>query len=72
MPSTKKMELGDGDELTEFEDGDAISPWALNALKWAVQNNIIKGKSETMLAPQAKATRAELSQILMNFMELIK
>lgn len=68
----KKMELGDGDELTEFEDGDAISPWALNALKWAVAQNVMTGKSETVLAPQAPATRAELAQILMNFMEIGK
>lgn len=68
----KKMELGDGDELTEFEDGDAISPWALNALKWAVAKNVMTGKSETVLAPQAPATRAELAQILMNFMEIGK
>lgn len=68
----KKMELGDGDELTEFEDRDAISPWALNALKWAVAQNVMTGKSETVLAPQAPATRAELAQILMNFMEIGK
>ena len=56
----------------EFDDADAVSSWALTAMRWAVEKGIINGKSEKELAPSAYATRAEVAQMLMNFSENVK
>ena len=53
-------------ELT-FNDSDKVSSWALDAIRWAVENKILNGKGDNTLAPQAEATRAEVAQMLMNF-----
>lgn len=55
-----------GAELTAFTDGDQVSAWALDAVKWAVGEGILKGSNQT-LNPTGTATRAETAQILMNF-----
>lgn len=50
----------------EFTDADAISDYALEALRWAVENGIMSGYVNGQLAPQGLATRAEAAQILKN------
>ena len=53
--------------LAGFIDADEISGYAESAMLWAVQNGIMSGKGNGVLDPQGSATRAELSQMLMNF-----
>ena len=53
--------------LTGFADVNEISDYAESAMLWAVQNGITSGKGNGVLDPQGSATRAELSQMLMNF-----
>lgn len=53
--------------LTGFADVNEISDYAESAMLWAVQNGIMSGKGNGVLDPQGSATRAELSQMLMNF-----
>ena len=53
--------------LTGFADVNEISDYAESAMLWAVQNGIMSGKGNGILDPQGSATRAELSQMLMNF-----
>lgn len=53
-----------------FEDTDKISDWAVDAFKWAVENEIIQGgtmegKEGLWLNPQGNATRAEASKIFL-------
>ena len=55
--------------LDTFEDAGKISEWALDGMKFCVANGIIKGKSETTLDPKGYATRAELAQMLSEFLE---
>lgn len=55
-----------GAELTGFTDADQVSPWALDAVKWAVGEGILRGSNQA-LNPNGTATRAETAQILMNF-----
>ena len=52
-----------------FTDADKASGYALEALRWAVENGIINGKSGGILDPQGLATRAEAAQILKNYLE---
>ena len=53
--------------LNKYSDAFDISPWALNGVKWAVANGLISGKSETILAPKAAASRAEVALIVKKF-----
>lgn len=59
----------DTDEaLSSSPDADTISPWATDAVAWAVYNGLISGRREgadTLLAPKAGATRAEVAVIIM-------
>jgi len=59
-------------DLSSYEDSNLISAWALEAMQWANGEGVINGKSATKLAPIATATRAEVAQVLMNFIQAYK
>ena len=52
-----------------FVDSGSASGFALDALRWAVENGILSGYGDGQLAPQGAATRAQAAQMLKNFME---
>lgn len=60
-----------GMAIREYSDYDSISPWALNAMDWAVNAELIDGRGHNLLVPNGTATRAEVAQIFMNFCEKI-
>ena len=49
-----------------FADGNQISKWAKNAVNWALNNGIMKGKSNTTLDPSGAATRAEFATMMVS------
>ncbi len=53
------------DVLAGYADANAISEYAVDAMAWAVENGIVNGITETVLAPQGTATRAQIATILM-------
>ena len=53
--------------LREFADGESVSAYAVDAIRWAVHEGLISGMENNTLAPQGTATRAQVAQILMNF-----
>ena len=55
-----------GGSLTGFSDSANVSSWAQQAMTWAVSSGIVGG-SNGALNPQSGATRAEVAQMLMNF-----
>lgn len=55
--------------LDEFTDCDTAGEYAIPALKWAVESEIIKGAGEGILAPLRNATRAETAQMLMRYFQ---
>ena len=55
-------------ELIYFSDADQISPWAADALKWAVGEGIVSGRDEGVLDPKGFATRAEVSAMLLRYL----
>ena len=63
-----------GKKPDDFIDKDSISPWAADAMKWALSRGIISGKgSDTAgyrIDPKGNATRAECAAILKKFMDL--
>ncbi|MCL2400206.1 MAG: S-layer homology domain-containing protein [Defluviitaleaceae bacterium] len=56
--------------VNDFDDVDAISPWALEAMKWANARGIISGRTQTILAPGEAVTRAESATMLRQFVAL--
>lgn len=57
-----------GADMSTFTDAGAVSGWAADAMAWAVENGIIKGKGNGVLDPKGKATRAEAASMLMRFL----
>ena len=57
------------DKELHFTDADQASGYALEALRWAVENGIISGYGNGQLAPQGLATRGQVAQMLMNFLK---
>ncbi len=53
----------------DFNDEGEISSFALEALRWAVENSVLNGYEDGRLGPQGQATRAEAAQMLKNFVE---
>lgn len=52
-----------------FNDVDEVSGYALDALCWATENGIINGKGGGILDPRGQATRAQVAQMLMNYLK---
>ena len=57
--------------LLQFLDRGSIGEFAKPAMRWAVANGIIKGKTVTTLVPQGDATRAQCATMLARFDRLI-
>lgn len=56
--------------LSKFADTEAVSHWAVNAVKWAVQEKVINGLSENgklYINPTGSATRAESATMMTNY-----
>ena len=52
-------------DYAAFEDASKVSPFAEEAMKWAVGNGIIKGKGNyTLIAPQGATIRGECAVML--------
>ena len=57
-------------ELNEFVDGNLVSNFAKNGVKWAVAVGIVKGNNLTHeLNPKGTATRAETAAMIMRYIE---
>lgn len=52
-----------------FADADKVSGYAKPALLWAAEKGIVNGKGDGILDPLGTATRAEVAQMLKNFLK---
>ena len=52
-----------------FSDAGEASNYALDALLWSVEDGIINGKGGGILDPKGLATRAQVAQMLKNYLE---
>lgn len=66
-----ELNTGGRDSLTEFSDCGAVSPWAQDAVAWAVDSGIISGLPNGSLAPAGTATRAEAAAMLERFVNFM-
>ncbi len=55
--------------LSTFADASQISPYAAEAMSWAVSSGLINGVGNNQLAPEGEATRAQVATMLMRFCE---
>ena len=53
-----------------FADESSISSYAVKAVDWVRNNNIMSGKENNMFDPDGYATRAEIAMVLFHFMTL--
>ena len=60
-------------DLSQYDDADEIPGWAVEqeVMEKVVAAGIINGRSDTELAPNGTASRAELAQILLNMNEYL-
>ena len=56
-------------ELEGFLDGDTVSDYAMDAMKWAVGIGLIQGNGDGEINPQKSATRAHVATMMMRFVE---
>ena len=57
------------DKELRFTDADKAGGYALEALRWAVENSVMSGRGGGILDPKGLVTRAQAAQMLMNFQE---
>ena len=55
------------DKELRFTDADKAGGYALEALRWAVENSVMSGRGGGILDPKGLVTRAQAAQMLMNF-----
>lgn len=55
--------------VSAFTDAESISPWAHDALSWAVGADLLQGTTPHLLQPQGLATRAQLAALLVRYAE---
>ena len=58
-------------DLSQYNDSDEVSAWALTAVKWANGASVVNGVSENALSPKTTATRAQAAAMFMRFCENI-
>ena len=68
----KKYDVSADGDYSSFPDAEDVQPFATDAMKWAVKEEIITGKTineKLLLDPQGSANRAECATIIQRFME---
>ena len=57
-------------DLSGYTDAGRVSPYAAEAMGWAVDRGLITGVSADTLSPGGSATRAQVATILMRFCQM--
>ncbi|MBQ4382404.1 MAG: S-layer homology domain-containing protein [Oscillospiraceae bacterium] len=56
--------------LERFKDAERVSAYAREAMAWAVEKGIFNGTEEGYLFPRNYITRAQLAQVMSNYMDM--
>ena len=62
-----KYDVSKLNSLNTFTDADAISEWALQAMKWAAGNGIMEGIGNDLISPETGATRAQFAAMMQRY-----
>ncbi|MBR6700573.1 MAG: S-layer homology domain-containing protein, partial [Firmicutes bacterium] len=66
-PAHMEFEVNDVD-LAGFKDSAEVSDYAMDAVKWAVEQGIISGTPEGNIDPKGTATRAEIATMIARYL----
>lgn len=66
-----KLDVTTKGDLKAFPDADAVSAYAVEPMKWAVEQGIVNGM-DGKLNPSGSATRAQIATIFMRYCALIE
>lgn len=66
------VSVGENTNILSYDDFDSISEYATASMQWTVGSGLMKGKTQSTLAPKDFATRAEIAAILHRFIETSK
>ena len=66
------MDTSSRADLSQYDDVGSVSQWAFDAMSWAVAEGLVRGRTETTLAPRGNTSRAEAAMLLMRFAEMTK
>lgn len=58
--------------ILSYDDFDTISEWAIPAIQWAVGAGVMKGRTDMTIDPSENITRAEIAQMLVNYMGAVE
>ena len=58
--------------ILSYEDFDSISDWAIPSIQWAVGAGVMKGRTDSTINPIENITRAEIAQMLVNYMGAVE
>ena len=67
----KGYDVSASTSLDGFADADDVSDYAVEALEWAVAEELVNGMGDNTVAPQGTATRAQVATIFQRFIENI-
>ena len=56
-----------GTKALDYDDWQTVSPYAQDAMRWAVESGIIEGLTSSEIMPQGTATRAQFAAVLSRF-----
>lgn len=63
------VSIGENTNILSYDDIDAVSEYAIDAMQYVCGSGLINGKSDSTLNPADNATRAETATILQRFIE---
>ena len=55
--------------LSGYSDSGRVHSWAVESMKWAVGNGIIKGTTSTTLSPDGLASRAQFAAVAHRYLD---
>lgn len=58
--------------ILSYDDFDTISEWAIPAVQWAAGAGVMKGRTDSTINPSENITRAEIAQMLVNYMGAVE
>lgn len=62
------VSVDENTNILSYTDAVTISSWAVEAMQWALDADIINGMTEDTLAPKDNATRAQIATIIMRLL----
>lgn len=65
------VSVGEDTDIFSYTDAQEISEYAVPAMRWACGSGVIRGVTESLLAPGNQATRAQTAAMLQRFCESV-